>query len=237
MAMAKFGAAALVLSALTILPIGSPRAATYTLVLDTLATGTENVGQVTATFTDVETAPGGVVLAIDATGLVPSYIADIYFNFTGTADQLAALTFTRNPAPASTAPAPTIIEKGVDLYAGQGASGTNTGMFDIHFGFSTSNKKNGLFRFDAGEILSMLILPEPLEAALFLGLSESVNGGETYSMVAKIQGLLSGGSVRIGDPAPSTVPVPAALPLFGTALACLFGSRLYRRRKRVSATA
>jgi hypothetical protein len=166
----------------------------------------------TAAFTDV--APGTVTLAVSASGLSGSETIDsLYFNVAPGIDP-ALLTFVRDGASTGPAAGDTTIELGSDAFKADG-----DGYYDIRFNLPPPPGTQAA-RFEAGEVLLYTITGSgSVTASAFYALSKPGGGSGPFLAAAHVQ-QIGDGSLS-GWVAPTAVPLPGALALFGSGLGLL----------------
>lgn len=194
------------------------QAASLTLNFDfEFSGGSDPVGTapwVVATFDDGDTL-GSVSLTIDASGLSASeFIGSTYFNLDPSLDP-TSLAFTRTGGTGPSA-AQTSISTGTNAFKADG-----DGLYDILFDFPPPPGSGGA-KFEAGEAVTYDITGiASLAASSFDFLSAPDGGHGPFTAAAHVQGINA--DPDSGWIAPSVVPVPAAVWLFGSGLLGLIG--------------
>lgn len=199
----------LALAALFLGGFSSLGAADLTFVLDQYLTGDSGIsGSPVASFTNLNA--NQVRLTMDLRGLSRpgEFVSDWYFNIDPSLS-IAGFGFAFDAAN-STGPSATA---SITANAQKLAQGGN---FDLRFSFDTSNSGQGISRLETGEYTSYLITHSSgLDASDFSFFStRKSTGSPVYLSGAHIQGLVNGGSVKVGSIG-GAVPEPGIISLLG----------------------
>ena len=218
--------AAVLISMFVVVP--AARSASLTLVFNSEFSGAQApqgpTPWLTATFDDAADSIGanGVRLTLSTTNLVSSeFVSQWLFNFSGDASQLS---FT----PIDNSAAPTV--NSTPVASINGYSDAGTGNYDILFDFQTAA---GAGRFTSGEtVVYDIQYTSPLGVADF-NVPSTGGGNGAFVSAAQIQGISDPGcpasDPTCGSGWVGSVPIPAAVWLFGSGLLGLVG--ISRRKK------